>query len=145
MTTSMEASSLEETKVPEPVIRATAELQKVIVHLEALNSSSNCLFEHDFSELIQQLSSLEGAKLQAALAFMLASLFYMKMNICGKDLTKHPIHDELSRIKTFVAQLNQREKLNNSVDSESSNGDLIANKRPKLDAGAASRIIKHHT
>jgi exosome complex protein LRP1 len=132
-------------ELPKSVVTSKLQLEQLILHLSTLKDSSNSIIPHDVSELIEQLTALEGAKLQVALAFSLATLFYIKMNVSGKDLTSHPIHDELNRIKSFVAQLNKRERILKADNVSASEAELNPSKRPKIDTDAASRIIKHHT
>lgn len=132
--------------LPKSVVSSKTQLEQLVEHLGSLKESSNNFLTQDFREIIEELSSLEGAKLQVAIAFTLASLFYIKMNVCGKDLVNHPIHDELNRVKSFVSQLNQREKMSKTAASnENEEKESNPTKRPKLNTGAASRIIKHHT
>lgn len=102
------------------------------------------MVHESLSDVLGDLTALEGAKLQVAIAFTLASLFYVNANLKGKDLSAHPIHEELSRIKSFVAQLNQREKLMKAGEAKSEQDSEQPSKRLRIDSGAAKRIVKHH-
>ena len=59
------------------------------------------------NEVADRLASVEGAKLNVAVAFAIASLFYVSQNLHGKtgDANK-PIQSELARIKDHVKQIN---------------------------------------
>ena len=132
--------------------------ESLLVQLNNVKNNIDPLFRHELENVSENLNELEGAKVEVALAFTLATLFYVKMNTHGMDVSAHPIHEELKRIKTFVAQINQREKLlkgeqtatttaippSKDTNTTTENSTQPAAKRLKVDKAAASRIIKHN-
>lgn len=57
----------------------------------------------------KELSSLEAAKLEVAMAYSLANLYFVQLNIAGKDVSGHPLHEILNRIKEFMALIIAKE------------------------------------
>lgn len=100
-------------------------------------------------EDIPKLSNIEEAKLYVSLAYTLASLTFMKLNTKGQDISTHKIHDELKRIKSFVALINEREKIeaankekNDSQDKEVKKEEDNNNKRKSSDVEVSNKKLK---
>jgi hypothetical protein len=59
--------------------------------------------------LSTELTDLESAKLHTALGFAVSSLYFVALNLQGKDASAHPIVDDITRIKLVVQKINQIE------------------------------------
>jgi hypothetical protein len=94
------------------------------------SSSSVCSLESMESLLCPQ----ESAKLHVALAFTLSSLYYIILNSKGGAGTgNHPIKTEISRIRKYVARMNQ----NNQTQPQEQE-----QRTTRIDIEAATRLIK---
>jgi hypothetical protein len=69
----------------------------------------------DIVNLSTELSDLESSKLHTALGFAISSLYFVALNLQGKDASSHPIVDDITRIKAMVQKINQIE---NSAHSD---------------------------
>jgi len=83
---------------------ATGAFDNLGASLEELESSSSSLQGLSLAGL--DLSPLTEAKLNVALAYSAASLFYALQNAKGEDGSKHPIHtSELAGMRKYVQEL----------------------------------------
>lgn len=110
------------------------ELKKIQEELKKIQNAFNCLQKLNDETLTSQLSSVEIAKLKTSLAFSIASTYFVLLNVIGKEPGKHPITDDINRIKAMVNQINKIEK----------DGVEPAQKKLKVDKDAANRIVSHH-
>lgn len=95
----------------------------------------------------EQLDDREAAKFSISLAYALASLYFVQMNIAGKDVSNHPIQEILQRIKGYVAQVSQPAEDTDGkrkAAAAASASDGKAAKRIKVDGAAAGRVVRHH-
>ena len=109
-----------------------------------------------FEAVELMLEPQESAKFSVALAFTLSTLYYILLNSKGKstndDGEKHPINAEISRIRQYVARMNQQQTNNKSSDNDvqtRSNNIVIevaAVDEPTLQVNkeAVARIIKRN-
>ena len=77
----------------------------------------------------------ESAKLHVSLAFTLSSLYYILLNSKGGG--SHPIKTEISRIRQYVARMNQKNNLTQPQEQEK--------RRTRIDVDVVTRIVKHNT
>ncbi len=134
-------------------------VQTSMESLEAMNAAMNqtddalqLILGMDYDALRGQLTGLETAKLNVAMAFTLASLVYANMQCQGEDTTNHNIQEDLQRIKGFVGRINGIEKKLSPPTSEKDTKTIVEQaaeaenpkKRIKVDAKAAARVIKHN-
>ena len=100
--------------------------RELITALHQPSSSSSSTSSHDdassFEAVELMLEPQESAKFSIALAFTLSTLYYILLNSKGKstgdDGEKHPINAEISRIRQYVARMNQQQTNSKSSDNE---------------------------
>jgi exosome complex protein LRP1 len=63
-----------------------------------------------YDEVTQQLRPLESAKLKVSVAYSIASLQFILLQMRGGVMAQHPIQDDISRIKECVQTINTLEK-----------------------------------
>ena len=78
--------------------------------LNGLQQDMKRLSPHHLDELCEELRPLESAKLKVSMAYSLASLQFILLQLQGTDTQYHPIHDDLSRIRDSVQTINDLEK-----------------------------------
>ena len=78
--------------------------------LAGLQKDLGQLSPHQLDELCEQLRPLESAKLKVSMAYALASLQFILLQLQNTDTKHHPIHDDLSRIRESVQTINELEK-----------------------------------
>jgi len=88
------------------------------------------LLKSTLSEVCEQLSNVENAKLYSGIAYTLNTLFFMYLRSVGTSPTNHPVRKELDRVKQSIQKITE------------------ASKKPeinpmKVDKAAASRFILH--
>lgn len=110
------------------------ELNKIQDELKKIQTAFKMVQKLNDETLTSKLSTVELAKLKTSLAFTIASTYFVLLNITGKEPGKHPITDDIHRIKAMVNQINKIEK----------EGNEPVQKKLKVDKGAANRIITHH-
>lgn len=160
--------------LPASIIQALEELTTLQKSIQTVDNSLQPLLTKEIEQLIENLRTLEGAKLHVAIAYTFASLFYIKLKLKGEDISKHPINDDLNRIKLYVADVNRIEKNQKQEDKQEDKHEevviqsnqmevetkqtnqtketivdpninqQIPNKKIKIDSKAAKRIVKHH-
>lgn len=103
----------------EQMITGVKAMSNVTSSIEAIERDINKLTSKgDLASLTDQLTSLEGAKIEVATAFTLATMMYMVLKVQGVDCGQkqkhsqqqeheHPIHMELKRIKEYVGRVNK--------------------------------------
>lgn len=123
---------------PKSVVENIEKLATLRNLVNEINQTTNLITEYGLDDLLSSLSSIEGAKADTCIAFTLATLCFVKLNLAGKDISKHPIHETLTRIKAMVQKINAFEK----KGLASSNEETQAAKRMRIDADAAGRMIK---
>jgi hypothetical protein len=103
------------------------------------------------SEVADRLAPVEGAKLDVAVAYSIASLFYVMQNIQGQTGDKFPIQSELARIKEHVKQINAHAAATTAAAggaattaSSSAAGASAAAPAAQLNKEASKRVISHH-
>jgi hypothetical protein len=107
-------------------------VNQTLENLEKLEKLLKLVDNLKLQQASNELSPIELAKLQTALAFALASVFYVQRNIKGQEVVGHAINDDISRIKSLVGQIKKQE---NEEPPE---------KKPRIDKPAANRMIAHH-
>eukprot|EP01039_Chlorochromonas_danica_P020480 gene20480-25019_t len=96
--------------LPKSVTGSVQTLHGIDNAMKQTDDAVQLILGQDYDSLVGQLQNLESAKLNVAIAFTLASLCYANLQTQGQDLTNHGIHDDLQRIKGFVARINSLEK-----------------------------------
>eukprot|EP01033_Poteriospumella_lacustris_P012972 gene12972-9279_t len=96
--------------LPKSVTGSVQTLHGIDNTMKQTDDAVQLILGQDYDSLVGQLQNLESAKLNVAIAFTLASLCYANLQTQGQDLTNHGIHDDLQRIKGFVARINSLEK-----------------------------------
>jgi len=122
---------------PKSVLENIEKLALLWNLVNEINQTTNLISECGLDDLLGSLSSIEGAKADTCIAFTLATLCFVKLNLAGKDIGKHPIHETLARIKAMVQKINTFEKKGLTCQEE-----VQAVKRMRIDADAAGRMIK---
>lgn len=97
--------------------------------------------------ICDQIHPLEAAKLHASLAYCLSSLEWIQLRAAGTNPFEHPIAQELDKIKLCMKQIiaatqNQQSSENAPKAGETANTNSDDSKRLRVDASAASRLIK---
>ena len=80
------------------------------IGLENIDKCLSQLTSHSFEETCEKLSPLESAKLKISLAYGLASLQYIILQLENKNDDIQLIKDEISRVKDYVQNVNELEK-----------------------------------
>lgn len=114
----------------------TSETNKVKAKLAALSASFDDLeaeleplFSQTLPETIIGLESIQKAKLQTVLPYLVYDLIFIYLKSKGIDPKTHPVVPELDRIRQYF------EKISNAENPPS--------KRIEIDKAAAGRFIKH--
>jgi hypothetical protein len=109
-------------------------------------------------EIVESLTPLESAKFDVAVAYNIASLYYVLLRAKGVSQQSHPIKAELDRIKGYVLRLKRvADEVEKAAISGSSAGASatasgvsdeaisynVIGSRPAADASAAKRMISH--
>ncbi|OMJ79302.1 hypothetical protein SteCoe_20725 [Stentor coeruleus] len=83
-------------------------LKSLSLSLDTLGTNLNPVFEFDsLSDLNSQLSIEDSLKLNTALAYTLHSLYYVLLKTQGKDVSEHPLKQEIERIKEYVGKVQE--------------------------------------
>ncbi|KAJ7070494.1 Sas10/Utp3/C1D family-domain-containing protein [Mycena amicta] len=116
----------------------TTETTKLKAKLSALNASLSTLedaiaplLEQTLAETIVGLTSLEQAKLQTLIPYLVYDLVFIYLKAQGIDPKTHPVVAELNRVKKYF------DKISSAENPDSETRDV------QLDKGAATRFIKH--
>ncbi|KAJ7044982.1 Sas10/Utp3/C1D family-domain-containing protein [Mycena alexandri] len=97
--------------------------------LSALESSLSPLFAQSLPETTVGLTSIEQAKLQTLLPYLVYDLVFIYLKSKGLDPKTHPVVGELSRVRRYF------DKISSAENPETP--------RAPLDKAAATRFIKH--
>ena len=106
-------------------------LKSLTGSLDSLSASLGPVFEFDsLTALNSQLSTEDSLKLNTALAYTLHSLYYILLKSQGKDLSEHPLKQEIERIKEYVGKVQE----------------ALTEKHPsaRIDKPVASKLISSH-
>lgn len=83
-------------------------LEKLLENLDTLSEHLQPLQEFEsLSQLLQQLSSPDSLRLNAAIAYTLHSLYYTLLKFQGEDLSEHPIKKEIENIKAYMGKIQE--------------------------------------
>ncbi|KFQ10445.1 Nuclear nucleic acid-binding protein C1D, partial [Leptosomus discolor] len=95
--------------------------------LDSVDEMLKTMMSVSRSELLQKLDPLEQAKLDLVSVYTLNSMFWVYLATQGINPKKHPVKQELERIRTYMNKVKE-----------------IADKKKasKLDKGAASRFVR---
>lgn len=106
-------------------------MEPLCAQLSLVKDKIDILASVHFDDAIDNMSQDEAAKFHIALAYTLASLFYMLERCSGSSsVFVGRISDEIGRIKQYVEKLSAH-------TGESSR------KRSRVDSSAAARMIAH--
>jgi hypothetical protein len=104
-------------------------MDSVATQVALLKEQLTVLTSNPLEETTAQLTQHEAAKLHVAIAYTLASLYYILKRSSGDSASSMArVNDEISRIKSYVAKLNAIE---------------TNKKRSRIDSEAATRMISH--
>ena len=90
--------------------------------------------EGSYRDCADQLDPKEHARLQAAVAYVLNSSYFMYLRARGLKTGSHPVRQDLLRVQNYFKK---------HFPQDAAEGD--AKSRPALDVEAAARIIRHTT
>lgn len=100
--------------------------------LRAVDDNVNILSSKEsVDKVTETLRPLESAKLRVSLAYGIASLQFILLQLQGEETLGHPVHDQLTRIKGYVGTIKELESTTPA-------------KNPKLsiDKDATQRLIQ---
>ena len=106
-------------------------LKSLSLSLDMLSTNLSPVFEFDsLAALNSQLSTEDSLKLNTALAYTLHSLYYILLKTQGRDLSEHPLKQEIDRIKEYVSKVQE----------------ALSNKQPtsRIDKPVAAKLINSH-
>jgi nitrate reductase NapAB chaperone NapD len=104
------------------------------IGLNNVERNIEILEKHSIEDLREQLSDVEHAKLNVGLAYCLASLMYVSLRSKGRDISAHPVKDDIARIREYVSKLNEVGK-SHSAQTKA--------RTTYVDAAAAKRVVSH--
>ncbi|KAG0707593.1 hypothetical protein DFH29DRAFT_633012 [Suillus ampliporus] len=113
----------DEDRLRAKVARLNASLDELETHLEPL-------FTKSLPETLVALETIQQAKLQVVLPYVLYDLVFVYLKTRGINPMTHPVIAELDRVRQYF------DKIKHAEDSEEK-------KRIGIDKAAASRFIKH--
>eukprot|EP00462_Mataza_sp_D1_P011208 CAMPEP_0175158510 /NCGR_PEP_ID=MMETSP0087-20121206/22855_1 /TAXON_ID=136419 /ORGANISM="Unknown Unknown, Strain D1" /LENGTH=127 /DNA_ID=CAMNT_0016446353 /DNA_START=37 /DNA_END=420 /DNA_ORIENTATION=+ len=117
-----------------------SENAELVELLEQLNSISDQLTDVEthmdplvlksLSDLSEECSHVDRAKLHAALAYTLHTLYFMYVKTQGVNVSSHPVKKELARVKQYIEKISAATK---------------SGQKPKqrIDQAAAARFVRH--
>lgn len=106
-------------------------LKSLSESLDELSVNLSPVFEFDsLTALNSQLSTEDSLKLNTALAYTLHSLYYILLKSQGRDLSEHPLKQEIERIKEYVGKVQE----------------ALSEKQPtsRIDKPVATKMINSH-
>jgi hypothetical protein len=104
------------------------------IGLNNVERNIEILEKHSIEDLREQLSDVEHAKLNVGLAYCLASLMYVSLRSKGRDISTHPVKDDIARIREYVSKLNEVGKSHSAPTKA---------RTTSVDAAAAKRVVSH--
>lgn len=123
------------TKQDDGIYSRLTELQRRICSLQNKVNKIFVSSHNSFIELTTDMTSLEFAQMNAVFAYFLASLFFIRLKLHGQDVTDHPVHRDIERIKTYMHKI--AEVISQENDDHKS--------KLKIDKEAAKRLISFHS
>ncbi|EIW70752.1 hypothetical protein M231_02594 [Tremella mesenterica] len=103
----------------------------LVESIKAVQDALEPLHQRPFSDTLDELESLDRAKMDILLAYTISDLLWIYLKMKGHDPSLHPVAGELERIRTYYEKI----KLVESGSEQRKN---------KVDVNAARRFIKHH-
>lgn len=113
-------------------LRAAQNLSHAVGHVE---SHVAALLLEPREELASRLAPLENAKLSAALAYTMHSLFFILLRTKGVDCQQHEVKTELQRVSSCFRKIKDAEA---AVDSPAA-----AQPTTRVDKAASRRVVEH--
>ncbi|OJA20663.1 DNA-binding protein C1D [Rhizopogon vesiculosus] len=110
--------------------RLQAKVANLNASLDELETQLEPLFAKSLPETLVGLETIQQAKLQVALPYVLYDLVFVYLKTRGIDPRTHPVISELDRVRQYF------DKIKSAEDSEE-------RKRHVIDKAAAGRFIKH--
>ncbi|KAH7922799.1 hypothetical protein BV22DRAFT_1037119 [Leucogyrophana mollusca] len=110
--------------------RLRAKLSMMDASLDELEAQLDPLISKSLPETLVGLETIQQAKLQVALPYLVYDLVFIYLKARGIDPKTHPVVTELDRVRQYF------EKIKNAEESEEK-------KRAGIDKAAAGRFIKH--
>ncbi|KAJ8584806.1 C1D-domain-containing protein, partial [Rhizopogon salebrosus TDB-379] len=110
--------------------RLQAKVANLNASLDELETQLDPLFAKSLPETLVGLETIQQAKLQVALPYVLYDLVFVYLKTRGIDPRNHPVISELDRVRQYF------DKIKSAEDSEE-------RKRHVIDKAAAGRFIKH--
>jgi exosome complex protein LRP1 len=107
-----------------------AKVANLNASLDELESQLEPLFTKSLPETLVALETIQQAKLQVVLPYVLYDLVFVYLKTRGIDPRTHPVISELDRVRQYF------DKIKSAEDSEEK-------KRLGIDKAAAGRFIKH--
>ncbi|KAG2138694.1 Sas10/Utp3/C1D family-domain-containing protein [Suillus bovinus] len=107
-----------------------AKVAKLNTSLDELETQLEPLFTKSLPETLVALETIQQAKLQVILPYVLYDLVFVYLKTRGIDPKTHPVIGELDRVRQYF------DKIKSAEDSEEK-------KRLGIDKAAANRFIKH--
>jgi len=84
----------------------TLKLQELENCLSEISKHLEPLFQYEsLSELNSQLLNEEALRLNTGLAYTLYSVYYSLLRTYGKDLSHHPVKQEIERVREFMTKV----------------------------------------
>ncbi|KAG8966556.1 hypothetical protein FRC03_011694 [Tulasnella sp. 419] len=87
----------------------TEVLQDTMDSLDELKEVLDPLLAAPLSETLSKLSTLEKAKLQTSIAYVIQDLIFMYLKTQGIQPTSHPVISELARIQGYMKKIKEAE------------------------------------
>ncbi|KAG2118143.1 Sas10/Utp3/C1D family-domain-containing protein [Suillus discolor] len=112
--------------------RLRAKVAKLNASLDELETQLDPLFTKSLPETLVALETIQQAKLQVVLPYVLYDLVFVYLKTRGIDPKTHPVIGELDRVRQYF------DKIKNAEDSEEKSKERLG-----IDKAAASRFIKH--
>lgn len=110
--------------------RLRAKVANLNASLDELETQLDPLFTKSLPETLVALETIQQAKLQVVLPYVLYDLVFVYLKTRGIDPRTHPVIGELDRVRQYF------DKIKSAEDSEEK-------KRLGIDKAAAGRFIKH--
>ena len=97
------------------------------------------LLKRPFREVLAGMGDLEAAKMDVVLAYVLNTLFYIYLRTRGSSVTKHPVKDEIGRVKAYFLKMKKvKAELQKAVDGAGARSDADGKEEASVDATAAA-------
>ena len=119
------------------------DVEDVNSKLDDIRSLTETYFsgQESLETMTESMEAVSAGKLDVALAFGLASLYFVMLNANGKSNrgtdAGHPIISEIGRIKQYVQRVN-------ALEAKLRGEPVISSASLRVDKEAASRIVAHN-